>query len=237
MVRRDVTALWDWLHNLTPQAIERSIRILENASELKELLMHFLGWLQFMQFKAESVVGFYRRVRQLTDELGYRGKVLAARGWCPPWNRSRGIGYRALTEVCDKITPKLFTFDHNAMPRWYGQTLLTWKPELSESRNLDALIVCMNLPDDIEHQSFVSYDIPAPTEEHPAKLEAYQNRLDELVDQVDGKAPCYPISHLYLLELHWKRMVTLIRESRVDGMWVNMYGYLTDQKLIILGRI
>ena len=109
--------------------------------------MHFLVCLQFMQFKAESVVDFYIRVRQLTDELGCRGKVLAARGWCPPWSRSRGMDYRALTEVCDKITPKLFTFDHTAMPRWFAQILLTWNPEFCEFRNLDALIAWMNLPD------------------------------------------------------------------------------------------
>ena len=29
----------------------------------------------------------------------------------------------------------------------------------------------------------------------------------------------------------------LIRDSRVDGMWVHMYGYLSDRKLQILKEI
>jgi hypothetical protein len=29
-------------------------------------------------------------------------------------------------------------------------------------------------------------------------------------------------------------MVALIRDSQVDGMWVQMYGYLSDRKLEIL---
>ncbi len=237
LIMRDVSALWDWLHGLTSQSIERSIRVLHNPSELVELLAYYPGWLQFLMFKVESVVGFYKRVRQLMDELGFQGDVLSARGWCSPWNRSSGMDYRALAEVCNAITPKLFTFDHAAMPRWYGQSLLAWNPELSESQILDALIAWMNLPDNIEHRSFAEYDIPAPTVEHPAKLEAYQTRLDEIVDQVDGKVPCYPISHSYMPEFQWKRMVTLIRDSRVDGMWVNMYGYLSDQKFSVLKQL
>jgi hypothetical protein len=213
------------------------MRIHDNPSELVELLTSYPGWLQFLKFKAESVVGFYKQVRQLMDDLGFEGNLLSARGWCPPWNRSSGMDYRALAEVCDAITPKLFTFDHAAMPRWYGESLMAWNPELSESQILDALIAWMNLPDNFERRSFANYHIPAPTEEHPVKLEAYQTRLDEVVDQVEGRAPCYPISHPYLPASQWKRMLTLIRDSRADGMWVNMYGYLSDDRLRILKQI
>jgi hypothetical protein len=51
---------------------------------------------------------------------------------------------------------------------------------------------------------------------------------------VGGKAFCYPFAHAYLPEPQWKRMVALVRDSRVDGMWVQMYGYLSDRKLKIL---
>jgi hypothetical protein len=237
LVRRDVAALWDWLHKLTPQSIRRSVRTLENPSELVEQLTHYPGWLHFLKFKAESVVGFYKQVRRLMDGIGFQAEGLSARGWCPPWNRSSGMDYRALAGVCDAVAPKLFTFDHAAMPRWYGETLLAWNPTLSESRILDALIAWMNLPDNFEHRSLAHYAIPAPAEEHPAKLEVYQTRLEEVVDQVDGRARCYPISHSYLPASQWKRMVTLIRDCPVDGMWVNMYGYLSEDKFRILEQI
>jgi hypothetical protein len=94
----------------------------------------------------------------------------------------------------------------------------------------------MDLPDDIEERSFAEYRIPAPMELHPAKLEVYRERLDEVVDQVGGRAKCLPFAHAYLPEPQWKRMIALIRDSRVDGMWVQMYGYLSDRKLEILGE-
>lgn len=231
---RDVTALWDWLHALTPQELERSRRSLRNLSELVELLTHYPGWLQLLEFKAKSVVGFYQQIRQFLDRLGMKEIALSARGWPPPWNRSSGMDYRALSEVCTAVTPKLFTFAYSALPRWYGQTLAAWNPGLSESETLDALVDWMNLPDDIEQRTFTVYHIPAPGEPNPAKVEAYRSRLDEVVDQVGGRARCYPFAHAYMPERQWKRMVAMIRDSRVDGMWVQMYGYLSDRKLEIL---
>lgn len=230
IIRRDVGASWKWFHSLTSRELERSRRLACNPSEFLELLIHYPGWLQFLRFKTQSVVDIYRRIRQLLVKT----IELSARGWPPPWNRSSGMDYRALTELCNAVTPKLFTFDYSALPRWYGQTLLAWNPHLSETEVLDSLVEWMNLPDDLERRSFANYHIPAPTEPHPARLEAYRARLDEVVDQVGGNAFCYPFAHAYLPEPQWKRMVALIRDSRVDGMWVQMYGYLSDPKLEIL---
>jgi hypothetical protein len=237
VIKRDVTVLWKWIHSLTPRELERSRRLLRNPSELLETLTHYPGWLYFLQFKANTVVSFYRKVRQLLDDLDLEAVGLSARGWPPPWNRSSGMDYRSLSEVCVAVTPKLFTFDYSALPRWYGQTLLAWNPELAESEILDTLVEWMSLPDDFERRSFANYHIPAPAELHPAKVEAYRIRLDEVAEQVHGKALCYPFAHAYLPEPQWKRMIAVIRDSRVNGMWVQMYGYLSDQKLQILSEL
>jgi hypothetical protein len=211
--------------------------MLYNPSELIELLTHHPGWLYLLQFKARTVVGFYRKVRQLLDAMGLERVGLSARGWPPPWNRSTGMDYRVLSESCSVIAPKLFTFDYSALPRWYGQTLLAWNPHLAESELLAALVDWMHLPDHLERRSFAHYHIPSPAELHPARLEAYRRRLDEVVDQVRGRARCCPVAHAYLPEPQWKRMLALIRDSRVDGLWVQMYGYLSDRKLKILGQV
>lgn len=237
LIKRDVTALWNWLHSLTSRELARSRRLLCNPAELLELLTHYPGWLQFLSFKAQSVVSSYRDVRQLLDTLGAKEVTLSARGWPPPWNRSSGMDYRALAETCTAVTPKLFTFAYSALPRWYGQTLIAWNPKLSESEILDALVEWMNLPDDIEERSFNDYRIPAPTQLQPAKVAVYGTRLDEVMNQVDGKAHCYPFAHAYMPEPQWKRLISMIRDSRVDGVWVQMYGYLSDRKLDILGRM
>ena len=236
-IKKDVTALWDWCHHLTPKGLARSRRILSNPSELLELLTHYPGWLQFLQFKAATVSNLYRQVRALLDKLDLVNVKLSARGWPPPWNRSSGMDYRTLAEICTAVTPKLFTFDYSAMPRWYGQTLLAWNPNLAEAETLDSLVAWMHLVDNFEQRSFARYHIPAPDEPHPARLEVYRTRLDEVVAQVNDGARVYPFAHAYLPEPQWKRMVALIRDSQADGMWVQMYGYLSDKKLQILNEM
>jgi len=233
-IERDVLALWRWLHHLTPKKLELARRVKRNPSELLELLAHYPGWLQLLQFKANTITRFYRRVRERLDALEFNQVVLSARGWPPPWNRSSGMDYRALAKICAVVTPKLFTFDYSAMPRWYGQSLLNWNPNLSESIILDALVEWMNLPDSLESRSFAHYHIPAPTEPHLARLDVYRTRLDEVMAQVNSRVPCYPFVHAYLPEPQWKRMLALVRDSGVEGMWVQMYGYLSDRKLQLL---
>jgi len=234
VIKKHVATLWSWAHALTSRELERSRRVLRNPSELVELLTHHSGWVQFLRFKAESVAEYYHQVRRLLDEMGRKEVVLSARGWPPPWNRSSAMDYRTVSKTCDVVTPKLFHFDYSALPRWYGQTLLAWNPALAEFEILDALIDWMNLPDDVERRSFAHYHIPAPEEQHPARLESYRERLDEVVAQVGTSALVYPFAHAYLPEAQWKRMLALVRDSRADGMWVQMYGYLSDRKLEIL---
>lgn len=236
-ITRDVRSLWDWLHELMSKSLEISRRVVSNPSEILELLGHYPGWLQFLQFKAGTVVGFYQQMRKQLDVLGHDEMTLSARGWPPPWNRSSGMDYRALAQVCATITPKLFLFDYSALPRWYGQTLLDWNPDLPESIVLDALVTWMNLPDDIDHRSFFHYQIPAPDQRHTAHLDVYRSRVDEVIAQVGDQSLVYPFAHAYLPDAQWKHIIAILRDSSVDGIWVQMYGYLSNHKMNILKQM
>ncbi len=230
-MQRDTLALWKWLHRLSSISLERMMRIAERPSELLELLQSYPGWLDLLRFKARSVVAFYRDVRQAMDEEGASDMALGANGWCPPFNRSSGMDYRALAKVCDSLRPKLFTFHWSVIPRWYGQTLLKWNPRLSERFLLDMLVRCFELDDDISNRSFAHYYIPSPDELHPARPELWRLKTDEVVDQVAGRTKVYAYAHSYRPLAQWKRMIEVLRDSRADGMWVQRYGYLSDAKL------
>lgn len=236
-IHRDVSALWEALHRLTPRKLARARRLLANPTELVALLAAYPGWLAFFRFKAACVACFYRDVRRRLGEAGRGAITLSARGWVSPWNLSSGTDYRQLAAICDAVLPKLFTFDHAVVPRWMGQTLLQWNPALGESALLDTITAWLNLPDDVAGRSFADYHIPAPEERHPVRMTAYRPRLDETVAQVDGKARCYPITHPYLPDAQWKRMVAVVRDSGVDGMWVNFYSYLTESKMEALRQL
>ncbi len=236
-VRRDVSAAWSRLHRLSPQKLRRFTALIQPPDAWSQILTRHSGWRQFLDFKAWSVERFFRRVRDMMDREGYATHALTARGWCSPWNLSSGLDYARLSAICSVVSPKLFTFDHAALPRWAGLRLQEWNPGLAEPEILAALVQAMNLPDAIVSRRFEDYRIPAPEEEHPTFFSAYQERLEGMAAAVQAPAHCYPISHPYLPAHQWRDMVALIRDSPVDGMWVNMYGYLSDEKLKILEEI
>jgi hypothetical protein len=235
-VRRDVARLWDWLHRITADELRRARRAWSNPAELLELLVAYPGWVAFLRFKADVVVRFYRRIRVLLNDLGQARLALVARGWCPPWNRSSGSDYRALAKVCNAVAPKLFTFDHAVLPRWYAETLLGWNPALAEAEALDALVELFDLPDDRTVRALAHYNIPAPDEPYEVRLECYRARLAEVAGQVSGQTFCCPTLHPYLPEAQWAQLLDIVEGAPVDGFWVNMYGYLSSRKMAALGR-
>jgi hypothetical protein len=235
-IEEDVLALWQRLHRLTAADLEHARCLIATEEALADLLSRHPGLMAFIRFKREVVGGFYREVRQLLDRLGIAGCSLTARCWCSPWNHASGSDYATLAGICEVVSPKLFTFDHAALPRWYGQTLKEWNPALAESDILETLLAWMQLPDSRTNRRLAQYRIPAPDESHPTNFEAYRRRIDEMVAQVHGRARCLPITHPYLPDDQWEAMVTLVRDSGASGMWVNMYGYLTDAKLKILAE-
>lgn len=236
-ITRDVSALWTRLHALSEADLARSRRVAGSPSALLELLAAYPGWLDFLRFKAGSVLDFYTTLRAHLDRVGCSQVALTARGWISPWNRSSGMDYARLAEVPAIAAPKIFTFDHAVLPRWLGEKLLAWNPGLGEAEILAAVLDWLNLPDDRSDRSLADYQIPAPDEPHPARIESYAGRIDEVVDQVDGRAACYPIAHPYLPVDQWREMLRMLRASRADGIWINFYSFLSDAHIGVLREI
>ncbi len=234
-IARDVGASWCQLHDMEDCDLDGMDFLFSNPSALVGALVRNHGWAEFLSFKADSIVTYYREIKQILDRLRRSRRIkLSARGWPPPWNLSSGMDYGQLASVCDSVTPKFFSFDYCALPTWYADTLLSWNPGLEESRTLDSLIKWMDLPDHCEPRQRSKYYIPGPDERHQADFECYQRRLVEVASQVSGSTRLVPYTHAYMPDRQWQEMVELVHESDVQGMWIQMYGYLSDEKLRIL---
>ena len=236
LMKSDVLALWQDLHSLSASDLAPSGPGPSDPAALQRIFDRHPGWLQFTKFKSKIVMEFYQSTRRLLDAQQSSHISLAARGWPPPWNHWTGMDYARLADVVDAVTPKLFTFDYSAIPRWYGRTLQQWNPELPESMILDVLVDWLDLPDDLAPRSLDKYQIPAPDERHQVQPEEYRRRVDEVLNVVKGRAFCQPFAHAYLPNDQWRRMLTMLRQSPVHGIWVQMYGYLSDEKLAILAE-
>lgn len=230
---RDVRATWDKFHHLSPDDLRSAIE----HPGIMDWLEDHSGWRQLIQLKSFSVVDFYRKVRNLLDQWGYAHVSLTARGWPTPFNLTSGADYEALADVCTVLAPKIFTFDHTCIPRWYGTKILSWNPGLSEGLVLDALIAWLDLPDDLPVRELVDYRMPPPAGRHPIRDECYRKRIHETVQNVKDRAMCIPFVHAYRNEEQWRDILTIIHDSLAEGMWVQMYGYLSDKKIEILSTL
>jgi hypothetical protein len=223
-----VRAVWDRLHRLSDEDLRPP------ATALARLIDDAPGWADFLRLKAEAVRTFYGDVRRALDAAGRTEVQLMARGWPPPWNRWSGMDYGTLSELCAAVTPKLFAFDYCALPRWYGAVLKRWNPALSEAAILDALTAWLDLPDDFPVRRFDMYAIPAEDEPHPVGIPAYRRRVDIVLRAVAGRCAVQPFAHCHMPDAMWREKVRMLSEAPVHGMWIQMYGYLSDSKLQIL---
>jgi hypothetical protein len=147
------------------------------------------------------------------------------------------MDYGRLAETVQCVRPKLYTFHWSSMPRWYGQVLKSWNPDLGESAILEAIKTWFNLPDNIKSPTFENYHIPRATENHPVHFETLAHRVDEVVRQVGERVPVTPLAHGYVPLEQWKQTVTVVRDTAADGMWVQRYCYLSDEKISALAEI
>ena len=232
--RRDIGRLWERLHSLGNEDLRVVRRTLESPSALLELLAHAPGVLDFLRFKAVSVSHFYESVAAAVRSSSQPEVALSARGWAPPWNRASGLDYSKLAETCGVIAPKLFSFDYAALPRWYGEPLLRWNPALAEDQLIETLLLALDLAETPGRTQLRDFQIPSPDEPHPMDKGSYERRIAELIDQVGGRAACRPIAHAYGRLVEWSRTLEVLRDSEVDGIWVQMYGYLGDEKLRVM---
>ena len=145
-----------------------------------------------------------------------------------------GLWYERLGDVCYAVTPKLFAFGYCAIPRWYGETIKRWNPSLPENTIVNALVEWLDLPDNIENRTFKHYFIPAVNDFQPIGVDAYQWRVAEVVTSVDKHLKVQPFAHAHMPDTMWRKMVAMLTQQNVDGIWVQMYGYLSDKKLEIL---
>lgn len=228
-------ALRRWCGEVTPDGLALLRRGLTGRFPLVDLLLREPGWLDILRLKAESVADLYRLLHKQLAALGRTDVTLAARGWPPPWNLASGTDYARLSESCGMFAPKLFTFDLAALPGWWGAEWREWNPGLDEPDVLDALVDVLELPDDLAPRRLAQYRIPAPGESHHVAQTALDDRIAQVARQLAGTAGrLCPIVHSYLPPDEWRRMLRSARAADIDGVWVQMYGYLTDEKLAIL---
>jgi len=81
------------------------------------------------------------------------------------------------------------------------------------------------------------YGYPAPEEPHPVGPEPQRRKVAQVVAAVAGRAKVHTIVHSYGPPANFQERFELAFSSTADGVWINRYGYLSDEKLAIMARL
>ncbi|MEZ4832950.1 MAG: hypothetical protein R2873_13330 [Caldilineaceae bacterium] len=102
---------------------------------------------------------------------------------------------------------------------------------------VSALVNLLDLTDGPVDADLHTYGYPKPDEPHPVPSSTQQRKIEQVLAAARGQTQIYPLVHGYGPLDDFRRRFQLVAQSRADGVWINRYGYLSDEKLDAVGAI
>jgi hypothetical protein len=230
-MRRDAGDLYRYLHgSLTQRDVaSRDFALLPFMSRKPGL--QALG-----RFKAALVAEMLEGFRKALTAAGGPNKRLIPNAFPEPFSLASGMDHGLAARHCDGLSVKLYTMHWPMILRFYGDALMAANPGLDGTALAGRLDRLLNLSDDDRPRSLTDYNYPGPETPHGAGRHAQTVKIQS-ARRAAGTTPVYALAHGYgpladfteRLETAW-----LAAERKV---WVNRYGYLTEEKIDAIGRV
>jgi hypothetical protein len=122
------------------------------------------------------------------------------------------------------------------MLRFYADELLAANRGLSDELLGKTLARLFDIADDGGLAKATDYHYPGPDEPHPAGPMAQERKLVQARREA-GDLPVFALAHGYGPPADFRRRLAAAWKSSPAGIWINRYGYLSDEKLRIIGEV
>ncbi|MDP6778545.1 MAG: hypothetical protein QGI83_17460 [Candidatus Latescibacteria bacterium] len=237
-VRQEVAAFYAHLHGgLTNADLHDFASAGRGTTSLISLLRRYPGVLEWLRLKAALSCDTLHTLRSALTEWDGAEKELSANAFMPPFSLFTGFDFGGAAEHCVAVSPKLYTMHWSVMVQFWGEVLLQKNPGLDERLVVRALANLFDLGDAITAERISDYGYPAPDEPHPIPDAPQHRKIEEAIADTRGRAQVTPIVHGYGPLDDFSRRIRVVAESEADGVWINRYGYLSDEKLDAVGEI
>ncbi len=237
-VQREVARFYAYIHG---ELTNSDLEDLASADRGKYSILHrmnlFPGVADWFRMKAELSKDLLADYRNAITEYGEAEKELSANAFMPPFTFITGLDFARAAEVCESIAPKLYTMHWSLIIKFWGDELLAANPGLDESLLVRALVHLLDLAEGEPGTSISDYGYPAPDEPHPIPDEPQKRKIGQAVSATRGNAEILPLVHGYGPLDDYGRRFKLVAESEAAGVWINRYGYLSDEKLDVTREV
>lgn len=186
--------------------------------------------------KRSAALNMLQRYRAAVDAAAGPRHQLQPQIFPPPFHRISGFPLDGgLQGIADAIGVKLYTMHWPMIARYWAQDLIgeSLTPGI-EDVVANAIALSFGLVDETP-AALSSLRYPEPQQAHPVGAQAQRSKLLQ-AQQLAGDIPVIAFTHSYgpMDDVHAR--ISLAAELAdagqiKGGIWVNRYGYLSDQKL------
>jgi hypothetical protein len=153
----------------------------------------------------------------------------------PPISALTGADFEAYSASADATMIKFFTMHWPLIVTYWTEAITRANPSLDSGLVARTVSAGFDMEDD-PPADLSAYSYPGPNDAHRAGTEAQARKIRVATGLANGM-PILPSVHAYGplddVERRWR----VAWETGESGMWVNRYGYLSDEKLQLLGRV
>jgi hypothetical protein len=237
-LRESVLGLYRYLHgSLRNEDLEEWGTVERGFFSFVSALRERPQLLEWFRLKAMLSADLLRDWREAVEEYGGPGKELSANAFMPPFSFITGLDFARAAAHAHSISAKLYTMHWALMVRFWGDALLAANPHLDERLLVRALVSLLDLADGECGERLSDYDYPGPDQPHPIPNGPQLRKIRQARHAVGGRVPLYALVHGYGPVEDFRRRLRLVAESEADGVWINRYGYLSDEKLDVIREV
>ncbi len=237
-IRNEVGDLYDLLHGgLRNEHLVDWAGPERGRFSLINALRAHPGIAEWLRLKAALSVDLLGEWRDALTAYGGAEKKLSANAFMPPFTLFTGFDFAGAARHCSAASPKLYTMHWSAMVEFWGTVLMQHNPGLDEGLVTRALAQLFDLGDDIRAEQLSDYGYPEPHEPHPVPDAPQQRKIAQVKAAAGAGMAITPLVHGYGPTDDFARRLQLVADSPADGVWINRYGYLGDDKIEAIGRI
>ena len=237
-IQREVAAFYRYLHGSLTNAdlVDFASRDRGKYTILR-LYTQFPGVAEWFRLKAALSTDLLRDWRAAITTYGGPEKELSANAFMTPFSYITGLDFAGAAQSCESISPKLYTMHWSLMVKFWGDVLLAKNPGLDETLLVQALVNLLDLAEDEGGTTIADYGYPEPDEPHPIPNAPQVRKLAQVKAAAGGQAKIYALVHGYGPLDDFRRRLQLVVDSPADGVWINRYGYLSDEKLDVIRNV
>ena len=108
-----------------------------------------------------------------------------------------GLDFSDASEICDAISPKLYTMHWSVMVEFWGVDLIKHNPDLNESLVVKTLAHLFDLGDRITAERISDFGYPEPHEPHPIPNDCQARKIAQVCAETNGRLLVTPLMHGY----------------------------------------